>query len=141
MTCQINIPSIGSSVTVTTRYREGYYYADSEWRTMTYRGEVLPPEPWFTPTQFKLASDDPSLPFRVLDLKQVTSIDGSVVEHSVETNIRHTHIMGSKGDPYMVTVKAGAAISCTCPAFTFRKSCRHLKGITATVDSYPKSKV
>lgn len=136
VTSLTDTPKIGSFVTVTTRYRESYYLADNEWRITTYCGEVLPPEGWFTPSQFKIATAAPNLPFRVLDLKYVVTIDGAPVEHTASApTINHVHITGSKGDSYTVTIKDGTPISCTCPAFTFRKRCRHLSEASASVDS------
>lgn len=35
-------------------------------------------------------------------------------------------IEGSNGNEYAVTIENGVATSCTCPGYTFRKTCKHL---------------
>ena len=37
-------------------------------------------------------------------------------------------VEGSRGQTYTVTV-AGARVTCTCPGYTFRRSCKHTKQV------------
>lgn len=140
---QFTKPPVGASVTVTTRYKEIYYYATNEWRDTTYTGRVLPPEPWFKDGEFKLTCDEPHMPWRVINLKSVIDLkvngeDADLVDVNDDTKV--VTVKGSKGGEYYVTLKSGSAVSCTCPGFTYRHTCRHLKDAVGDVDSEPKVK-
>lgn len=128
---KFNKPPVGSSVTVTTRCKENYYYATDEWRDNTYTGEVLRDEKWFKDGDFKITSDEPDvISFRVINLNSVIDlkIDGQDGDQSeVDTSVKTVVVEGSNGNQYLVSVKDGVANSCTCKGFQYRKQCRHLK--------------
>ena len=41
--------------------------------------------------------------------------------------IKTYKIPGSKGNVYTITISEGTNITCSCPGFTFRRSCKHTK--------------
>lgn len=134
MTAKFQVPKPGTTITLTTRYRDYYYYSDKEWKDTTYENiEVLPPEPWFTSTQFAVSSDDPRMSFRTIDIRNVIDLsNGKAADRG--SNITVT-VAGSKGNHYHVTVVDGHAVSCDCPGFRFRNSCRHLAEVQRVLTS------
>ena len=124
---QYNTPNVGDVITITTRYRESYLYAEAEFRETTYSDvEVLPPEPWFGPNDIKIIGNK-RMPFRVINMKNVS--DMMDVEPSERTgNNGIVKIAGSGGKEYSVTLIDGEATSCTCPHHQYRKAfCKHMK--------------
>ncbi len=134
-----SIPPVGSSISVTTRYKDIYYYSDNEWKDTTYEAVVMPNEKWFKPGDFKISSDDPKMPFRVINIKNVHKLvingeDAEVTTASGDT-IKVVEVKGSKGKTYSVTIKNGQPESCTCTGFHYRRQCRHLSEALGDVDS------
>lgn len=129
-------PKVGSTVTVTTRFPETYIFSENNWRDNNYTNvTVLEDEKWFKGNQFKVSSKDPSVPFHVIDLKNVIELTGSVDSNDSSDNDSFTvDIKGSKGKTYTVTFNNGAPITCTCPGFAYRNTCRHLSEAYSYVD-------
>ena len=122
------IPAIGSVVTLTTKYRESYIFSPNEWRLRTYADvQVLKPERWFKPTDFKISSDDPTQPFRVIGISHVSDIvNGNIAQLGSQNQV--VQVEGSKpGIEYEVVIRDGDAVSCTCKGYSFRQRCRHLR--------------
>ena len=141
---QFSKPPIGASITVTTRHRDYYYYRTSDWKDTVYTGRVLPDEKWFKGGDFKLTNDGQDgarISFRVINLKTVVDlkVNGKDADQTdVDDGTEVVEVHGSKGARYWVTIKDGSSISCTCPGFTYRNQCRHLKEAVGQVDSTPK---
>lgn len=136
-------PPVGAFISVTTRYRDYYYYAESEYRESTYMGRVLPDERWFKPGDFMMTSDAPHQVSRVVNLRNVIDlkINGEDADlNEVDNGKKVVEVRGSRGAQYWVTIEDGTAISCTCPGFTYRQRCRHLNEVVGEVDSKPKVK-
>jgi hypothetical protein len=126
----------GHKITILTSHPDIYYYATDESRTHAYENvEVLPPAPWLSSSQFMITSDNPRMGFRVIDIKNVVDISDGALGNSTDSGVQTISIKGSKGNEYHVTVENGRAVSCTCPGYSFRKTCRHLKEAEALVDS------
>lgn len=122
------VPKVGSTITLTTRYKSLYYNSTSEWDETTYEDvEVLPPESWLTSSQFMITSNTRRMPFRVIEIGNVVALSGGSRAKGIDSGVQTVSIKGSKGNEYHVTVENGRALSCTCPGYQFRKSCRHLK--------------
>lgn len=137
-TAKFQVPKCkpGQTLTITVRHPEIYYYADDAWRDTVYKNvEVLPPEKWLSSAQFMITSDDPRMGFRVIDIKNVTDISNGAPSDGTDTGVQTVNIKGSKGNKYLVTLQDGRAVSCTCPGYSFRKTCRHLKEAETLVDS------
>lgn len=127
---QFAIPAVGTKITVTTRYKEIYLFATSPWRDTVYSGTVLPNCKWTRPNAFNL-SGDAFIPVReiamdtVHDLKMDDGSEGEKVAVGDETQT--LTVPGSKPGVTYTVLKTGNKITCTCPGFTFKKSCKHVE--------------
>ena len=123
-------PEIGSTITLTTRYKDDYIFSDKKWKETTYENvTVLAPEPWMKSNQVRISSDTEKMPFRVINLSNIDSVDNVQFAEPSKSNIQRVTVAGSKGNEYIVMVEDGIATSCTCPGFAYRKHCRHLKEV------------
>ena len=127
-------PIIGSIVTITTRFKEQYLYSEEQYRTETV--QILPDEKWFKPDEFKVASINSLLPFRVISLRNVISLKvrNKTTHTNNKTETKVVLVKGTKGSENWVTLKNNLPISCTCQGFTYRQACRHLKESMGDVD-------
>ena len=90
-----------------------------------HEGTVLHPYKWLTDREFCL-SGDKDFPIRVISLNQVLDIvliSGELKTLDLET--KTFNVEGSKGNKYIVT-KSKSKWDCTCPGFSFRKTCKHV---------------
>ena len=123
-------PKVGSQVTVTTRYPTHYLFATKPYEENIYSGEVGRPDRSVPEGSFMLLTpQDQKMPTRVISLARVVKMryaDGSAVKKITTNNqVRVYQVKGSKGNVYTVTER-GTEKSCTCPGFTFRRSCKHV---------------
>jgi hypothetical protein len=87
-----------------------------------YEGEEVKLK-WTTPNQLALSTGNPEWPVRVIARNQIVSIDN--VAFTQQVSAANTKVVkGSKGEDYVVTL--GPTMSCTCPGFQFRKTCKHV---------------
>jgi hypothetical protein len=127
---------VGKQVTVRVRntlWEHRHRYASGVVREFdTFSGVVLPLEKWQDPTQvFNLSTTMPHFPRRVLHYADVVSVDDSLVEYKtarLAQQPRHFTVQGSKGNVYTISVN-GVHKSCTCPGFSFRRDCKHIRAI------------
>jgi SWIM zinc finger len=104
--------------------RDRYAYAIPEFNI--YEGDQVPAYKWSIPGTICLTTGNPFWPVREIHPDSIVSIDDSEVEQKPKLNAPKVYIVpGSKGRNYTVTVGQGI-ISCDCPGFQFRKSCKHL---------------
>lgn len=127
-------PIAGTRVEVTTRYPENYYFSKADWRFRTYTGKVLSDQPWTTPNSFEMTSDEPEIiSTRTIALHNVVQLkvdNKSAETENTETSTKQITVKGSKGNEYVVTIKDGIPVSCTCPHHQFRHaSCKHMKSV------------
>lgn len=107
------------------RHRYGYYVGPE---IVEYTGTVMR-QKWFKPDQIGLTTGDPNHPFRVINIERIVEVGGFKVDYSETENKTITKtVQGSKGATYVVT-KNGNNVHCTCPGFSFRKSCRHINEV------------
>jgi len=97
----------------------------SGWVSEKFVGEVVPNFRWLTGDQVCLTTGDKYFPVRVLEKKWIVSIDGARVEPRIEEP-RTVVVPSSRGGEYLVTI-TGESRSCTCPGFTYRRTCRHVR--------------
>ena len=129
MTQQFNQPQVGSQVRVTTRFPEIYYWATEPWKDTVYQGTVGRPDKSVPEGSFLLLTpSDRQMPTRVISLARVIALeysDGSAVGKSrAKDDVKVWQVSGSRGSVYTVTQR-GSELSCTCPGFSFRKTCKH----------------
>jgi len=125
-------PEIGSVITLVTRYKNEYIFSDEKWNDTTYENvTVLSPEKWMKTNQVKISSDTERMPFRIIDLRNIYSVNNERIAPPKLVNIQRVKVAGSKGNEYTVMVEDNIAVSCTCQGFAYRKQCRHLKEVEA----------
>ena len=124
------MPAIGTQVKVTSRYKDNYINATSEFAEDVLVGIVLPNHKQAYPNSFTIRVNCPNVPVREINMRSVVNLEYADGKKAKKTNIdnevKSIVVTGSKGDKYVVT-KEGNKKSCTCPGFGFRKVCRHLE--------------
>jgi hypothetical protein len=93
----------------------------------TYEGELVATPKWVDYDAIALTTgENTKFKLRIIPKDQIIEIDGSVTSFKAEEiKERTVSVIGSKGDTYIVTVGEKYK-SCTCQAFTFRRSCKHI---------------
>lgn len=124
-------PQVGKTVTVTTRFRDIWYYSTREWEDKTYTGQVGRPDRSVPQGSFMLLTpQDSRMPTRVISLARVIDLryaDGDqAAQCQSGSAVKTWQVEGSRGAVYTVTQR-GADKTCTCPGFTFRKLCKHVQ--------------
>lgn len=121
------IPSVGSTVRVTTKHRN-IYYATAESQPFnfnTYEGTVVPKHKWNGDDTFSMTGDE-RLPIRNISLDCVVSLE-ILRGDSVAKKVRAFRVT-SAGSQYIVTL-AGNKYNCSCVGFQYRKTCKHVTGV------------
>jgi len=123
---------VGAVITIVTRYKDDYIFSDKSWKYNSYENvTVLEPEKWMKPNQVKISSDTARMPFRVIEIRSIYTVNGKEIAQPKFIKTERVKVTGSKGDQYTVMIEDGTATSCTCPGFAFRNKCRHLAEVTA----------
>ena len=81
---------------------------------------------WFDADEIGLTTGNPDFPFRRIRKERIVEVNDlpvSYAEPKVSERVERI-VQGSKGNTYTV-VKEGSKITCTCPGFKFRSSCKH----------------
>lgn len=108
-------------------HRKGFVPAP---KYTTFRGELVAVPSWIDyPAIAMTTGEKTKFKIRVLPKDMIVSIDGedSNFKEIVPTSRTFT-VAGSKGNVYTVIVE-GKNKTCTCPAYQFRRSCKHIVGI------------
>jgi SWIM zinc finger len=94
-------------------------------REFVYEGQQVPAYKWSVPGTICMTTGDARWPVREIHPDSIISVDG--VERTVEVKpaVEIFTVEGSKGSIYTVTIEGGRR-TCTCPGFTFRRSCKHV---------------
>ena len=122
-------PTIGSTITVTTRFLHRNFHSLDDYAEYTHTGTVLPDPKWLTPDQFAVSNPKHPNGFSVFTMSHVVDLrdtNGKTVSISLPNDDYKEWIMlGSKGNTYLV-IRTKGQYNCTCPGFTYRKHCRHI---------------
>ena len=91
-----------------------------------YTGTIMR-EKWFEPGEVGITNDDPKFPFRRICRERIVEVDGKKVSFSPPPKIQRIEktVTGSNGNTYTV-IKQGNRVTCSCPGYSFRKTCKHL---------------
>lgn len=91
-----------------------------------YTGTIMR-EKWFDANEIGITTGDPSFPFRRIQKERILEINGAKIKFSPPPKVERTvtQVAGSKGNTYTV-IKEGSSATCTCPGYSFRKTCKHL---------------
>lgn len=97
----------------------------------TYIGEVVPNPKWVPSDRICISTGDAGFPFRVVDRSRVVEISGVPQTEATNRPVTQTfEVAGSKGNSYTV-VRHGERWTCSCPAFSFRRECKHINKLVA----------
>lgn len=96
----------------------------------TYEGEQVATPKWVDYDAIALTTNENTkFKFRIIPKDQIVEINGTASKFVAESSQERTFtVAGSKGNSYTVTVGLKYK-SCTCIAFQYRKSCKHIVGI------------
>lgn len=120
----MNIPSVGSKVSVTVRLRTNYLYAPEPYEDVEFTGTVVKSQKWVDADSFSLETTDASYPVKIIPGKWLRNV--KVISGSVQS-IRKFKVAGSKGE-YTVT-QNGKHYSCTCIGFKYHGKCKHITAV------------
>lgn len=123
-------PAPGDVITVVTRYKNNILWQTNEWDERRYENvTVVPSDKWDAPDSFCIpAENEPYITKRSIPLSKVVqlTVNGKIGKVSTTSATRFVNIEGSKGAIYELTVVGDHATTCTCPGYTYRKTCKHL---------------
>ena len=93
--------------------------------TYEYEGELVGTPKWVDYPAIALTTGDKRFKFRLIAHSDIISMDGEKIKLKLQDTKKVIQVTGSKGDVYTVTID-GSHKTCTCQAYTFRRSCRHI---------------
>ena len=119
-------------VTVRTRlYQPSYHRADS-YCEHEITGEILNTIKWLQPDEIAVTNPKHPNGFSIIHKKNILwikDLSGKTATVKVsDPEYRQWTVRGSKGNEYLVIRQKGQ-YNCTCPGFTYRKSCRHIQEV------------
>ena len=125
--------TVGDTVTIKVRnalYDVRHRYANN-WigaEFTVYSGTIVS-EPWFTEDEIGITSDSPGIKIRRINKSRITEVNRGEVSFSPSSSDNKVVIVkGSNGNSYTVTKRNGT-VSCSCPGYSFRKTCKHIQEI------------
>ena len=122
-----------SQITVRTRlYQPSYHRADA-YLEHEITGEQLTTIKWLTPDEIAVANPNHPNGFSIIHKKNIIWIrdsEGKRAAVKVDPDYQQWTVKGSKGNEYLVIRQKGQ-YNCSCPGFTYRKSCRHITEVGA----------
>jgi hypothetical protein len=105
-------------------------YASHQAEFYYVEGEVIPTPKWVDYEAVTVRTGDGKFDFRIVEAAMIVEMDGSSFVAALTPKASTIEVKGSKGNIYTVTIGAKYS-SCTCQAFQFRRSCKHIKEATA----------
>jgi len=84
-------------------------------------------EKWFEADEIGITTGIASFPFRRIKRERILEVNGAKVKFTPPVKVERIErtVAGSKGNTYTV-IKEGSRATCTCPGYSFRKTCKHL---------------
>lgn len=96
-------------------------------------GDVIDTPKWVEYPALTIRTGPKRYDFSIIDLAVVVEQDGEAFTAPIQKpSAKVVKVKGSKGDIYTVTV-GDKHNSCTCHAFQFRRSCKHIKQVLEAV--------
>lgn len=101
--------------------RDCYFFEIPEFNF--YEGDEVKVK-WCKPEEIAISTTIADFPFRIIQRANIIEMDGNPYKFEVkEKKSQQVRLVqGSNGKVYEVT-----GHSCTCPGFTFRGTCKHIK--------------
>jgi len=125
----MNIPSVGSVVNVTVRYKNISLFDPSPWTDRKYTGVVVKNAKWVDANSFSLQTNDKEYPVKIINSGYISKIE---IVSGNSIGIRRFNVQG-KGGNYVVT-KSGKNYSCTCIGFKYHSKCKHISAVIKKVE-------
>lgn len=126
-------PIVGKQIKVTTRWPNQVITRPGKYIDHVYVGTVLSDTQYTPANGFEMTgTEEPErVPLRQILMKNVINleyVDGTVAAKADASAPKDDvwEVEGSKGKTYVVR-KINGKVTCTCPGFQFRKSCKHSK--------------
>lgn len=140
---KFNVPTIGSTITVSTYYKSNVIGRTEQDDTITYENvPVLPNQQWTPSGSFCIpAENEPFIKFRTIAIGSVVDLiihEGSTADSKHGTIV--VPIAGSTDNIYSVVVTDGVATSCDCKGFQYNRHCRHMRIATGETPVNPRRK-
>jgi len=120
----MNIPSVGSKISVTVRHKAVNLFAKSPWDERQYTGVVVNNAKWIDAESFSLRTEDKAYPVKIIHSKSVHSI--RMLSGNTQ-KVRKFQVKSSSGT-YIVT-ESGKQYSCTCVGFKYHAKCKHINAV------------
>ena len=117
-----------NQITVRTRLYQPSYHRADHYIEHEITGQQLDMIKWLTPDEIAITNPNHPNGFSILHKKNILWIRdsfGKRVTVEIDPEYRQWTVKGSKGNEYLVIRQKGQ-YNCTCPGFTYRKSCRHI---------------
>ena len=116
-------------VTVRTRLYQPSFHRAEPYCEHEITGEILNNIKWLQPDQMAITNPAHPNGFSIIHKKNILWIKDLQGHKSTvkvtDPDYRQWTVKGSKGNEYLVIRQKGQ-YNCTCPGFTYRKSCRHI---------------
>ena len=117
-----------SQVIVRTRlYQPSYHRADA-YCEHEITGEILNNIKWLQPDEIAVTNPKHPNGFSIIHKKNILwiqDLQGKKSTVKIDPEYQQRTVQGSKGNEYLV-IRSKGQYNCTCPGFTYRKSCRHI---------------
>jgi hypothetical protein len=117
-----------SQITVRTRLYQPSYHRSGSYFEHEITGEQLTNIKWLTPDEIAISNPNHPNGFSILHKKNIVWIRDSLGKKAtvkVDADYQQWTVKGSKGNEYLV-IRSKGQYNCSCPGFTYRKSCRHI---------------
>jgi hypothetical protein len=108
-------------------YQPSYHRADP-WCEHEITGEQLDSVKWLKPDEIAVTNPQHPNGFSIIHKKNIVwirDLAGRKSTVKIDPEYKQWIVKGSKGNEYLV-IRTKGQYNCTCPGFTYRKSCRHI---------------
>ncbi len=125
----MELPTVGSIVEVTTKYPNTYYYTYKQ-QPFVYRkvvGRVVQNDKWAGADMISVSTGDVNHPISRVSLDFIDGIE--IVEGKLQSiKYQQFPVAGSKGKMYTVS-KNGNHYSCDCTGYKYHNRCKHIDSV------------
>jgi uncharacterized Zn finger protein len=126
----MDILAVGTEVTIKVqnvmwRVRDRYAAGVIGPEFNIYTGTIVR-EKWFGADEIGITTGNPDFAFRRIKRNRIVAVNEKTVDYTpIKSDRIEITVQGSKGNTYVVT-KENGKVSCSCPGYSYRKSCRHI---------------
>lgn len=125
----MNIPSVGSTVSVVVRHKSVSLFSTSPWDEKHYSGVVIKNNKWVDAESFSLQTKDKDYPVKIINSRYVHDLK-LISGQSID--IRRFNVK-SKSGTHIVT-KSGKNYSCACVGFKYHSKCKHITAVANSLE-------